>query len=152
MTTAGDVVTRRMIAVADDGEYVIGQHDAKIIDPHPHRDRADLAAVLTYVDEDRKACQVLCMRYRDERGWRSIKVHRATPRKIERGTAVGCPPLVGELLAVVERAAEGAAPFPFQEPSDDERAMRRLAHKLLDAVERGDRVDVITDPPPPDKA
>jgi hypothetical protein len=90
--------------------------------------------VLTYVDDDRKACDVLCMRYRDARGWRAIKVHRATPTKIERGTAVGCPSLDGELLAVVERAAEGVVPFPFQEPSADEQAMRRLAHKLIDSV------------------
>jgi hypothetical protein len=138
--SAGNLITRRKLVVGLDGTYLPGQHQARIIDPHPHRDRADLAAILTYVDDQQRACSVTCMRYRDERGWRSISVHRATPKKIERGTAVGCPPLQGELLAVVEQAAayfiaEGREPFPFQEPSEDERKMRALAHHLMDQVE-----------------
>lgn len=129
---AGLLVTGRRLAIAGN-RYVPGQHEVKTLDPHPHRDRADLAAALTYVDDDGRACHILCIRYRDT-GWRAIKVHRATLTKMERGTAVGCPPLEGELLAVVERAVECVEPFPWQAPSEDEKAMRRLAHKLIDSV------------------
>lgn len=135
ISSMGELVCRRPLAKTAAG-FVPGQHHAQIIDPRPHRDRADLAAVLTYVDDEGRACNVLCLRYRDERAWRSIKLHRAGLRKSERGTVAGKPDLTGELLAVVERAAEGVEPYPFEEPSEDERAMRRLAHKLMDDVER----------------
>lgn len=137
MGSAGELICRRDLAKTDTG-YVPGQHHARILDPRPHRDRADLAAVLTYVDDEGRACNVLCMRYRDD-GWRSIKVHRAGLRSMERATVVGKPDLEGELLAVVERAAQGFEPYPFEEPSEEEQAMRRLAHKLMDDIERDDR-------------
>lgn len=137
ISSAGELVCRRPLAKAADG-FVPGQHEARIIDPHPHRDRADLAAVLTYVDDEGRACSVTCMRYRDDRGWRSLTLHRASLKKIERTTAVGAPDLTGILLATVETAAAAAEPFPFQPPSEDEQQMRRLAHHLIDQVERGE--------------
>lgn len=133
MGSAGELITRRELIRADNG-YAPGQHQARIIDPHPHRDRADLAAVLTYVDGDGRACSVTCMRYRDQRGWKSITLHRASLKKIEQTTVAGCPELEGELLKVVEGAAEGCESFPFEEPSSEERQVRRLAHKLWDDV------------------
>lgn len=133
--SAGELVCRRPLAKTGDG-YVPGQHAAEILDPHPHRDRADLAAILTYVDDEGRACSVTCLRYRDGRGWRAVKLHRAGLRGIERATAAGVPVLVGELLAVVEAAARGAEPFPFAAPSAEELSLRRLAHRLLDEVSR----------------
>lgn len=133
ISSMGELVCRRALAKTDTA-FVPGQHHAKIIDPRPHRDRADLAAILTYVDDEGRACSVTCLRYRDERGWRAIKLHRAGLRKSEPSTAVGAPDLDGELLAVVERAAESADPFPFEEPSEEEQQFRRFAHKLIDHV------------------
>lgn len=135
MGSAGELICRRELAKTETG-YVPGQHEARILDPHPHRDRADMAAVLTYVDDEGRACDVLCMRYRDD-GWRSIKLHRASLKKIEQSTVVGKPELEGELLAVVERAAEAVEPWPFEEPSEDQMRWRRLADKLWDQVSKG---------------
>ncbi|MCU1500555.1 MAG: hypothetical protein JWM47_4508 [Acidimicrobiales bacterium] len=131
-----EVLTRRTFERASDEAFVPGQHEVRILDPRPHRDRADLAAILTYVDDQGRACDVLCFRYRDERGWKSIKVTRGTPKKYERTTAVGAPDLTGELLAVVEAAAEGMEPYPFEDPDEEEQSMRRLAHALMDEAER----------------
>lgn len=131
-----EILCRRVFD-KDDAGFVPGQYEARIVDPRPHRDRADLAAFLTYVDSERRACDVMCFRYRDERGWRSIKVTRgAAQGRHERTTAVGAPELTGVLLATVEAAAAGVEPFPFEEPSEDEQAFRRLAHHLIDQVER----------------
>jgi len=135
MGSAGELLCRRDLKKTETS-YVPGQHAARIIDPYPQRDRADLAAILTYVDDQGRACDVLCLRYRDE-GWRAIKVTRASLRKIDRSTIASVPPLEGELLRVVEHAAQTAAPFPFEEPSEDEIRMRRLAHKLWDAAASG---------------
>lgn len=135
ISSAGELVCRRPLAKTASG-FVPGQHEARIIDPRPHRDRADLAAVLTYVDDEGRACSVTCMRYRDERGWRSLTLHRAGLKKIERTTAVGAPDLTGILLATIARASEGIQPFPYEPPSEDEQQVRRLAHKLLDKLER----------------
>lgn len=112
--------------------FVPGQHRARILDPGSKRDLADLGASLTYVDDEGMACLVMCMRYRDG-GWRSYMLKRAGLRRSEQST-IAAPELTGDLLAVVEEAAEGVEPFPFEEPSDDEQAMRRLAHKLWDHV------------------
>ena len=130
-TTAGDVGSGRCCkyVLGADGEYVPGQHEVKILDPHPQRDRSDLAAVLTFVDEDRFACHVLCVRDRAT-GWRSIKVRRSTPRKLGRSTLVNVPRLEGDLLTLVEATADGHPGFPYEPPSDDERAIRRLAQLL----------------------
>lgn len=131
-----EVLTNRTFERASDDAFVPGQHEVRILDPRPHRDRADMAAIVTYVDDQGRACDLMCFRYRDERGWRSIKVTRGTPKHYERTTAAGAPELTGELLAVVERASEGVEPWPFEEPSEDEQAMRRFAHALMDEVER----------------
>jgi hypothetical protein len=135
---AGGLITRRTLEVLDAERYVPGQLDVRIIDPRPHRDRADLAAIVTYVDDDGLAVSATCMRYRDERGWKSITVKRASRRKLERthtAAALGYE-LAGEHLQAVERAAVEVVPFPFEEPSEEEQSMRRLAHRLMDHVER----------------
>ncbi len=135
ISSAGELLCRRVLSKTATG-FVPGQHQARILDPHPHRDRADLAAILTYVDDEGRACDVMCLRYGDQ-GWRAIKIHRAGLRKMDRATVVGCPSLDGVLLETVERAAAGTTTFPFEEPSDHERAMRRLANRLADHVEKG---------------
>jgi hypothetical protein len=114
--------------------YVPGQHHARIIDPKPHRDRADLAAILTYVDDEGRACSVTCLRYRDK-GWRSVKLNRCPLHgRSEPATAAGAPDLTGVLLETVEAAAVGVEPFPFEEPSEEEQEFRRFAHALYDKV------------------
>jgi hypothetical protein len=137
MGSMGELVCRRTLEKTETG-FVPGQHQARIIDPRPHRDRGDLAAVLTYVDDDGMACSLLCLRYRDDRGWQPLTLHRAGLKRSERSTAVGAPALEGRLLETLELASDGAAPYPFEEPSPEELRMRRLAHKLIDQVERGD--------------
>jgi hypothetical protein len=96
ISSAGELVCQRLLVKAGDG-FVPGQHEATIVDPRPHRDRADLAAVLTYVDDAGRACSVVCLRFRDGRGWQAVKLHRAGLRKIEPVTAVGVPKLNGVL-------------------------------------------------------
>lgn len=49
---------------------------------------------------------------------------------------MGAPELVGVLLAVVEAAAAGVEPFPFEEPSAEELAVRRLARRLIEGRRR----------------
>lgn len=143
ISSMGELVCNRTLEKTDTG-FVPGQHHARIIDPRPHRDRGDLAAVLTYVDDAGMACDVLCIRYRDpeaawregEDRWHAFKIKRAGLRKSEPSSAVNAPALVGVLLETIERAADDIEPFPFENPSEDEQAMRRLAHKLIDRVER----------------
>ena len=135
MGSAGELICRRDLEKTDDG-FVPGQHHARIIDPHPHRDRADLAAILTYVDDEGRACSVSCMRYRDT-GWHAFKLHRAGLKRMEPATAVGAPDLEGVLLATVEAAAEGVEPFPYQPPSEDEKRFRKAANNLIDRVLSG---------------
>lgn len=137
ISSAGELVCRRVLQKTGDG-FVPGQHQARIIDPRPRRDREDLAAVLTYVDDEGRACSVLCVRSRRIGEWRSLTLHRASLKRMERGTAVGAPELRGVLLETIEAAAAGVAPFPFEEPSEEELRIRRLAHRLLDHVTRKD--------------
>jgi hypothetical protein len=135
ISSAGELVCRRALAKTAD-RYAPGQHAAVIVDPHPHRDRADLAAILTYVDDDGRACSVTCLRYRDERGWRAVALHRATLRRIEPATAAVAPELVGDLLATVEAAARAVPPFPYEEPSAGELAVRCAASRLVEMTRR----------------
>lgn len=132
ISSAGELVCRRPLAKTADG-YVPGQHQARIIDPRPHRDRGDLAAILTYVDEQGRACSVSCLRYRDI-GWRALTLHRAGLKRMERSTAAFAPDLAAErvLLDTLERAAEGVEPFPFEPPSEEEQQVRRAALALWD--------------------
>lgn len=73
--TWGELLAQRDLEKAGDG-YVPGQYEARILDPHPHRDRASLAAILSYVDEEGYLLIVTCLRYRDGRGWKSVTVRR----------------------------------------------------------------------------
>lgn len=132
ISSMGELICRRELEKTAAG-FVPGQHEAKIIDPRPKRDRGDLAAVLTYVDDDGCACSLLCMRYRDDGAWHPLTIHRADLKRSEQSTTV-TPPLDGVLLEALLEAAEGVEPFPFEPPSEDEQRMRQLAHKLWDRV------------------
>ena len=134
ISTAGELVCDRVLEKGETG-FVPGQRRARILDPRPRRDRADLAAVLTYVDDEGRACSVTCERKRESGEWRSIVLHRADFKHIEPSTAVGAPELEGELLEAVERAAADAEPFPYEPPSEEEQQWREMGRRLLDKVE-----------------
>jgi hypothetical protein len=133
----GELAIRRRLDRNGDGSYATGQRAARVLDPRPRRDRADLAALLSFVDEDGVLWDVTCMRYRDERGWKAIKAGRYTSEGRYGHTstvaALGFS-LTLDDLAFLEGLSADVAPYPFEEPAEDEKAMRRLAHKLVDYV------------------
>lgn len=115
---------------ANPDRYAPGQHHVKVLDPSSKRDRSDLGAFLTWVDDDGLVCCVICERSRETGEWQGYG-HRHGMRRAEDH------PLVflgdGELRVLAEATAD-VLPFPHAEPTADELAMRRIGQRLVERV------------------
>jgi hypothetical protein len=134
----GELLIQRPLDRREDGSYAPGQAAARIIDPRPHRDRADLAALLSFVDDRNILWDVTCMRYRDSGEWRPIKIGRyqSTGRFGNTHTAAALGyQLSAEHVAWLKNLAASSEPYQYEEPSTEEQSIRRLAHALVDRVQ-----------------
>ncbi|WP_026912363.1 hypothetical protein [Patulibacter minatonensis] len=126
--SAGELLCRRALARDGHGEFVIGQHEVRLLDPGKDRDRYDLAAALSYVDGEAMACMVTCVRERGAGTWQAVMLHRGGLRKMEQATAIVDLDDAG--IAAL-RAAEGDESFPYEPASAETERFRAAAERLI---------------------